>query len=337
MRRLRIKSRRPHQLCLATTSFAGGGIPLRIRGPRRKPPLRLSERLARRSTARPSEFATWNVEEFRKRWGLRLPRGDVLRTRYVRLPVWIKAALAPLLSMAPMATRYGPAYQRLRGELRCSAIPDLAEALQLRALRTTIEVAQQRSTFYRHRMAEAFGGAVDHRSFSLADLKQLPLLSREEVMADPESLLVVDARDADLCQTSGSSGRAPLRIYLDQDRSVREMAFLHHIWSRIGYRLGDGRAILRDYVNNVPTVRRKWRYDRALKSCGCRLLTCGKRRCTNIWSCCIDMRFDGCMVCPRQLRRWPIMPGVAAGNRPPRLRASCRGARLCSRISQIHR
>jgi phenylacetate-CoA ligase len=190
----------------------------------------------------------------------------VLRTRYVRLPVWIKAALAPLLSMAPMATRYGAAYQRLRGELsRSSAIPDLAEALQLKALRTTIEVAQQRSAFYRHRMAEAFGGAVDHRSFSLADLRHLPLLSREEVMADPESLLVVDPRDADLCQTSGSSGRPPLRIYLDQDRSVREMAFLHHIWSRIGYRLGDGRAILRDYVNNVPTVRRKWRYDQALR------------------------------------------------------------------------
>jgi phenylacetate-CoA ligase len=197
---------------------------------------------------------------------LRLPRGDVLRTRYVRLPVWIKTALTPLLLMAPMAVRYGPAYQRLRQELsRSSAIPDLAEALQLKALRNTIEVAQQRSPFHRHRMGEAFGGPVDARSFSLADLRRLPLLSREEVLADPENLLVVDPREADLCQTSGSSGRPPLRIYLDRDRSVREMAFLHHIWSRIGYRLGDGRAILRDYVNNVPTVRRKWRYDRALK------------------------------------------------------------------------
>jgi phenylacetate-CoA ligase len=43
------------------------------------------------------------------------------------------------------------------------------------------------------------------------------------------------------------------------------MAFLHHIWSRIGYRLGDGRAILRDYGRNVPTGRRKWRFDPALK------------------------------------------------------------------------
>jgi hypothetical protein len=48
---------------------------------------------------------------------LRLLEGDVLRTHCVRLPVWIKTALAPLLSMAPMVTRYGLAYQRLRGEL----------------------------------------------------------------------------------------------------------------------------------------------------------------------------------------------------------------------------
>ncbi len=126
---------------------------------------------------------------------MRLPRGDVLRTRYVRLPVWIKTALAPLLLMAPMAARYGPAYQSLRQELsRSSAIPDLAEALQLRALQNTIKVAQERSAFYRHRVAEAFGRAIDHRSFSLADLKRLPLLSREEVLTDPESLLVVDPR-----------------------------------------------------------------------------------------------------------------------------------------------
>src|SRR6185312_12459548 len=90
-------------------------------------------------------------------------------------------------------------------------------------------------------------------------------IGREEVAADPESLLVVERRTADMRQTSGSSGRPPLRIYLDRDRSVREMAFLHHIWSRVGYQLGDGRAILRDYSGNIPTAARKWRYDGALR------------------------------------------------------------------------
>jgi phenylacetate-CoA ligase len=197
---------------------------------------------------------------------VQLLRADVLRTRYVRLPVWIKTGLSPFLSLVPIASRYGPAYQKLRRELSlCSAQPDLAQILQLKALRNTIETVQQRSRFYRDRLAKAFGGLVDSRSFGLADLMHLPITSREEVAEDPDGLLVVDPREADLRQTSGSSGRPPLRIYLDRDRSVREMAFLHHIWSQVGYRLGEGRGILRDYGNNAPTARRKWRYDRVLK------------------------------------------------------------------------
>ena len=177
---------------------------------------------------------------------VRPPRADVLRTRYLRLPGYVKAAMAPLVSMLPMKLRYGTAYQSLREELRLSsACPDLAKTAQLKALRKLVEVAQRRSPFYLRRFLKAFGGPVDVASFGLADLERLPVLEREEVGAEPEDLLVVARREADLRHTSGSSGRQPLRIYLDRDRSVREMAFLHHIWSQVGYQLGDGRAILR--------------------------------------------------------------------------------------------
>jgi phenylacetate-CoA ligase len=195
-----------------------------------------------------------------------LPPADVLRTRYVRLPRWLKAGLAPALSILPLTTRYGAAYVQLRQQLsRAEWDPEFAKAMQTRLLRQVIDAAQRRSRFYRQRFAEAFGGAIESRSLGLEDLARLPILSREQVAADPESLLVVDPQDAELRQTSGSSGRPPLRIYLDRDRSVREMAFLHHIWSRIGYKLGDGRAILRDYGGHRPTTRRKWRYDPALR------------------------------------------------------------------------
>jgi phenylacetate-CoA ligase len=197
---------------------------------------------------------------------LRWLKTDVLRTRYVRLPGWIKTGLSPALSLIPLTARYGPSYQSLRLDLlRSSDKPDLVQALQLRALRTTIRNVLQRSRFYRDRMREVFGGSVDCQSFTVADLQRLPITTRGEVASDPASLLVVHPREADLRHTSGSSGRPPLRLYLDRDRSVREMAFLHHIWSRIGYRLGDGRAILRDYGGNIPTARRRWRYDRALR------------------------------------------------------------------------
>ena len=195
-----------------------------------------------------------------------MTKTDVLRTRYVRFPAWIKTGLSPFLGLLPMTTRYGAAYVRLRRELkRTSADGELARMLQVDALRNTIDVVQKQSRFYRELMLRTFGGPIDSRSFDLSDLIRLPTTSRENVAEGPENFLVVDPRNADLRQTSGSSGRPPLRIYLDRDRSVREMAFLHHIWARIGYRLGDGRAILRDYGNNVPTASRKWRYDRPLK------------------------------------------------------------------------
>jgi phenylacetate-CoA ligase len=182
------------------------------------------------------------------------------------LPAWIKTGLSPFLGLLPMATRYGAAYARLRLELnRTSADVELAQMLQVDALRNTIDVAQKQSRFYRDLILRAFGGPIDSRAFDLSDLTRLPITSRENVAEGPENFLVVDPRNADLRQTSGSSGRPPLRIYLDRDRSVREMAFLHHIWAKVGYRLGDGRAILRDYGNNVPTASRKWRYDRPLR------------------------------------------------------------------------
>jgi phenylacetate-CoA ligase len=165
-----------------------------------------------------------------------------------------------------MTTRYGAAYERLRRELnRTSADAELAQILQVRALRNLIGAAQKRSRFYRDLVLRTFGGPVDAQSFGLSDLMRLPITSRENVAEGPENFLAVNPGNADLRQTSGSSGRQPLRIYLDRDRSVREMAFLHHIWTKIGYRLGDGRAILRDYGGNVPTANRKWRYDRPLK------------------------------------------------------------------------
>ena len=197
---------------------------------------------------------------------MRLLNADVLRTRYVRLPRLVKAGMSPVVSLLPMRTRYGSAYQKLRQQLSMtSARPEFVRLLQLRTLRTVIETVQRRSPFYRERLAKVFGGPVDSRSFNLSDLARLPLVGREDVAADPESLLVVEQRTAELRQTSGSSGRPPLRIYLDRDRSVREMAFLHHIWSQAGYRLGDGRAILRDYGGHLPTATRKWHYDRALR------------------------------------------------------------------------
>src|SRR5215470_16450875 len=146
-----------------------------------------------------------------------LPKADILRTRYLRLPGWLKTALLPALSLIPMTARYGQAYADLRRQLALSAAePELAREMQLKCLRSVIESVQRRSPFYRQRLIETFGGPVDPASFGLADLARVPITTREEVALRPESLLVVDRAEADLRQTSGSNGRPPLKIYLDR-------------------------------------------------------------------------------------------------------------------------
>lgn len=191
---------------------------------------------------------------------------DVVRTKYVRFPRWVKTALSPGLSMLPFSSRFGPRYLRCRENLAAAEVdPDLALRLQTAAIREIVGAAQNRSEFYRERFRSAFGGPVDPNSFEVSDLARLPILGRDEVVADWQRMLVVPQDQAVLRQTSGSSGRVPLHIYLDRDVSVREMAFLHHIWSRIGYRLGDGRAIVRDYGGNIATGTKAWRYDAPLR------------------------------------------------------------------------
>ncbi len=191
---------------------------------------------------------------------------DVVRTRYVRFPRWLKVALSPGLALLPFSSRFGPRYRECRERLAAAeADPELARRIQAAAMRVIIGAAQSKSDFYRERFRSAFGGAVDPTSFDLCDLTRLPVLGRDEVAANWQRMLVVPQDQAILRQTSGSSGRIPLHIYLDRDVSIREMAFLHHIWSRIGYRLGDGRAILRDYGGNAAGGEKTWRYDAPLR------------------------------------------------------------------------
>jgi phenylacetate-CoA ligase len=53
-------------------------------------------------------------------------------------------------------------------------------------------------------------------------------------------------------------------FYLDKDRSVREWAFITHVWARIGYSPGKRRAVLRGvFLPNVDI--RPWGYDAALR------------------------------------------------------------------------
>jgi phenylacetate-CoA ligase len=102
-------------------------------------------------------------------------------------------------------------------------------------------------------------------TFTIEQLRSIPVLTKTDVRNDPEAFRTNQSQRYDSGFTSGSTDRLPTKIYLDRDLRVTEIAFLHHIWSRVGFRVGDKRAILRDYGGNVATRKKSWRYDSPLR------------------------------------------------------------------------
>lgn len=186
---------------------------------------------------------------------------DTMRTRYVRLPPRMKQLVGPALRILPPSLRFGSRYHRMRREIRLSeSDPDFVRDFQLAHWRQLIGRSQNTS-YYSELIRIRLGPSFRPSLSTLDDLQAFPILTKQEIADGGRAFLTAAKEQFDVRQTSGSSGRPPAEIYLDRDRSVGEAAFLHHIWSRIGYRPTDGRAVLRDYAGNVPSARNTWRYD----------------------------------------------------------------------------
>jgi len=193
-----------------------------------------------------------------------MPRLDQLRGLYVKSPSWIRKIFSPCLSLLPPEFVYGATYRRFRFVIaRSEDEAEFVREFQISSLRQIVRACIDRSEFYRERFKAVFGNMPDPDRFSLEDLQALPVLTREEVRGNTDHLLVVDPSQADIVSTSGSSG-IPLWFYLDKDRSVKEWAFVTHIWARAGYHPRHRRTVLRGvFIPNVDS--RPWEYDAALR------------------------------------------------------------------------
>lgn len=193
-----------------------------------------------------------------------MPSLDTLRGAYVRGPDWSRRLVGPLLATVPAAMRYGRTYSAMRQLIRRSERdPQFARDYQTTELRRLLAHAYASCGHYRESFRISFGGSPpDFSAMTVADLRRLPVLDSAFVRSNPGAFLAGDARRVDTLMTSGSTGE-PMLVYLDRARSPREIAFVHHIWSRIGYRLHHRRAVLRAIpIRDVD--RKPWTYDSAL-------------------------------------------------------------------------
>lgn len=164
-------------------------------------------------------------------------------------PVFLKYMIGKLLAPIPPARLLGKSFREnckfVREAQWWSA--ERAREYQLNKLREMLKLAYERTIFYR-RMFDSVGFHPRDLK-SLHDMIQLPTIDRQIVT---EKLLdmctkSVDDRDVDFGSTGGTSG-APLRFYINANRSSIEYAYLTTSWERIGYQLGMSMAVLRGRV-----------------------------------------------------------------------------------------
>ena len=185
---------------------------------------------------------------------------DILRNRYVSSPNWMKMAVDPILSILPYRFLYGKTYLKtLKLIEESKKNPDFVLRYQLNSLNKIIETGRNINGHYIETLSRVF----KNYESSIENLEELPILDKEEIRNNIDKFLVRPRSELDEVSTSGSFGR-PLKFYLDRDRSPKELAFIHQIWSRIGFRPGrHRRAVMRGVF--LPNVDKKpWQYDSAL-------------------------------------------------------------------------
>ncbi len=178
---------------------------------------------------------------------------DAARGAYVRSPAFVRRTLAPFLRLLPTSFIYGRTYRQWRATIaRGGSDDDFAQNFQLTALRQLMAKAYAGSPFYAELFERTFGSGFDAATMTLADFRLLPVLDKDALTSAGDAMLAVPKASMDIAHTSGSNGEPPFSFYLDKDRSVREIAFVHNVWRRTGYEPDQAKVVMRGFASQEP-------------------------------------------------------------------------------------
>lgn len=173
---------------------------------------------------------------------------DVARGAYVRSPDIVRKSLAPLVALVPTRAKFGGTFREWQQKIALAEVnQEYAAQAHLTALRGLIQKARENSPYYRALLDAALGEGFDLSRFAPEHLRFLPILSKSDLRDAGDAALTVPRNMVDTADTSGSNGERPFRFYLDKDRSAREMAFVYHGWSKIGFEPGMPKIVLRGF------------------------------------------------------------------------------------------
>lgn len=188
------------------------------------------------------------------------------RNVWERTPLWLRSALGQGLGLIPMAWMLGQGFRENRQFVQEAQWwpAERAREYQMGRLRAVLQLAYEKTTFYR-RMFEAAGfRPEDFRSFE--DLRRLPTIDKRVVTENLADMCTrsVETHDVDYVATGGTSG-TPLQFYIDANRSSVEYAYLTASWERAGYRLGMPMAVVRGRIVGPDKKGLRHEYDPILR------------------------------------------------------------------------
>ena len=164
---------------------------------------------------------------------------DRLRGYYVRAPRWVHSTGGLVLSALPPKLLYGRTFREVQADVERSEWDAAFVEQRVRSSLATLWEHARVTTYYRELVESAH---VD--KLTPETLDRLPILEKETVKRRARDMLSKPLAEMDEVSTGGTSSMIPLTFYLDKNRSVREWAFLTHVWQRCGYELGDRLAVL---------------------------------------------------------------------------------------------
>lgn len=172
-----------------------------------------------------------------------------IRNLAKELPYPIKQSLKYIYGVIPLSIRYGKVFRDTYKFLQESQwwSKEKLEEYQMQQLEKLLQHAYKNVPYYRKMFNER--GLKPKDIQNLNDLKKLPYLNKDDFKRNFKDLVASNKNTNRLAMvnTSGTSGK-PLQFYWDFQEVQKGWAFVCHMFSRVGYKLGDPRIELKGAI-----------------------------------------------------------------------------------------
>ncbi len=170
---------------------------------------------------------------------------NYIKHHYESIPAPILNFVGRIGNQFGYGVRYGKSFSETYDELEKTEFLPKAEleSMVTDKLLKQIKYAWTHVPYYKKAYKD-----IDVASLStVEDIEKLPFIDKS-IIKDNEDEFISDLfqkNDLILKKTSGSTGM-PLGVYMNKDTTLKEWAYVTHIWKRIGYNAKSSRILMRE-------------------------------------------------------------------------------------------